>query len=242
MGSIISEFSNNVTGGCVALRIQQEVGPTSSSIFESIKATSHKRLPNSFLLRDNVVQISRELLGKCLVTNINGQYSAGLITETEAYAGVNDKASHAFGGRRTNRTEIMYHEAGKIYVYLCYGIHHLFNVVTNVKDVPHAVLIRAIHPIDGIATMLERRNKQKPDSKLSAGPGTLTKALGIETSHTGLKLNDGPIWLEDRGIQVSKSEIQIGPRVGIDYAEEDALRPYRFIWIMTAAQKTSGKF
>src|SRR5580765_1546627 len=117
------------------------------------------KLPRSFYTRENVLQIAKELMGKFLVTQINVLVTSGMITETEAYAGEIDKASHAYGGRRTNRTEIMYAKGGTAYVYLCYGIHHLFNVVTNKKDHPHAILIRAVEPIEGIEMMMQRRNK-----------------------------------------------------------------------------------
>ena len=163
-----------------------------------------------------------------LVTNIDGQTTSGMIVETEAYAGVNDKASHAYGGRRTKRTEIMYHEGGVAYVYLCYGIHHLFNVVTNIKDVPHAVLIRAIEPLDNIPFMIQRRRKSKLDTTLTAGPGAMSQALGIKTSHTGLSLNSSSIYIEDTGLIVNDSNIEERSRVGVAYAKEDALLPYRF--------------
>ncbi len=185
-------------------------------------------LPKSFYLREDVVGIARELLGKVLVTNIDGQTTSGMIVETEAYAGVNDKASHAYGGRRTKRTEIMYHEGGVAYVYLCYGIHHLFNVVTNIKDVPHAVLIRAIEPLDNIPFMIQRRRKSKLDTTLTAGPGAMSQALGIKTSHTGLSLNSSSIYIEDKGLIVNDSNIEERSRVGVAYAKEDALLPYRF--------------
>jgi DNA-3-methyladenine glycosylase len=189
-----------------------------------------KRIAHNFYLRDDVVKISVELLGKVLCTDIDGQITKTVITETEAYAGETDKASHAYGGRRTKRTEPMYGEGGLAYVYLCYGIHHLFNVVTNKADVPHAVLIRAARPQVGIETMLIRRGKQQQDKTLLAGPGSLAKALGITTELTGSSLSDGTVWVEDHNIKVTNSEISAGPRVGVDYAEEDAARPYRFIW------------
>jgi DNA-3-methyladenine glycosylase len=189
-----------------------------------------KRIAHNFYLRDDVVKISLELLGKVLCTEIGGLATKAIITETEAYAGETDKASHAYGGRRTKRTEPMYGDGGTAYVYLCYGIHHLFNVVTNKADVPHAVLIRAARPQGGIETMLTRRGKQQQDKSLLAGPGSLAKALGITTDLTGSSLSDGTIWIEDHSISVSKSKISAGPRVGVDYAEEDAARPYRFIW------------
>ena len=147
-------------------------------------------LPESFYNRKDVVKIARELLGKILVTEF-GVRTSGIIVETEAYAGITDKASHAYGGRRTGRTEVMYSPGGTAYVYLCYGIHHLFNVVTNIEGIPHAVLIRAIEPVEGIETMLERRGKTKLSPSLTAGPGALSQALGISTALTGTSLQDG---------------------------------------------------
>jgi DNA-3-methyladenine glycosylase len=185
-------------------------------------------LQQAFYTRTDVVKIAKELLGKFLVTNFDGIYTAGMIVETEAYAGVADKASHAFGNRRTNRTEIMYAEGGTAYVYLCYGIHHLFNVVTNIKDIPHAILIRAVEPVDGITDMLLRRGKDKVQPSLTAGPGAMSMALGIRTSHTGLSLMGNEVWIEDRGIKLPAKDIVSGSRVGVAYAQEDALLPYRF--------------
>lgn len=185
-------------------------------------------LPKSFYIREDVVSIARDLLGKVLVTNIDGQTTSGMIVETEAYVGVNDKASHAYGGRRTKRTEIMYHEGGVAYVYLCYGIHHLFNVVTNIEGVPHAVLIRAVEPLENIPLMLERRSKPDQDTTLTAGPGAMSQALGIKTGHTGLALNTDPIYIEDRAMIIKDSSIEKRSRVGVAYAKEDALLPYRF--------------
>lgn len=186
------------------------------------------KLSRDFYLRGDVVQISKDLLGKYLFTKIGSKITAGIITETEAYAGVMDKASHAYNNRRTDRTEIMFARGGLSYVYLCYGIHHLFNVVTNVKDTPHAVLIRAIKPVEGIDLILKRRNALKVHSKLTSGPGTVSQALGILTKHNGLDLTDNEIWIEDKGVKILKNEIISGPRIGVDYAGEDAKLPYRF--------------
>ncbi len=186
------------------------------------------KLAVEFFLRDDVVKISRDLLGKVLCTCIDGQQTQAVITETEAYAGVADKASHAYGDRRTKRTEPMYESGGIAYVYLCYGIHHLFNVVTNVKDAPHAVLIRAGEPLEGIDTMLLRRNKPQPGRDLLGGPGSLAQALGITVVLTGISLLEDQIWIEDQQIDVPDSRVSVGPRIGVDYAAEDALRPYRF--------------
>jgi DNA-3-methyladenine glycosylase len=186
------------------------------------------KLPESFYTRTDVVKIARELLGKVLVTHFDGVLTSGMIVETEAYAGVTDKASHAHGGRRTNRTEIMYAKGGTAYVYLCYGIHHLFNVVTNVQDTPHAILIRAIEPLEGIDTMLFRRHKEKLQPSLTAGPGAMSMALGIATQHTGTDLQSKDLYIEDRGIKIPNKDIIAGTRVGVAYALDDALRPYRF--------------
>ena len=187
------------------------------------------KLSRDFYLRENVVNISKELLGKYLFTKIDNKITAGIITETEAYQGITDKASHAYNNRRTPRTEIMFAKGGVSYVYLCYGIHHLFNIVTNVADVPHAVLIRAVKPIEGIDVILKRRNASKIHSKISGGPGTVSQALGIKTIHSGLDLTGNKIWLEDKGIKVIDKDIIAGTRIGVDYAGEDALLPYRFI-------------
>ena len=185
-------------------------------------------LPESFYTRTNVVQIAKELLGKVLVTQFDGIYTSGMIVETEAYGGVGDKASHAFGGRNTERTKVMYMHGGVAYIYLCYGIHHLFNVVTNSQNTPHAVLIRGIEPIDGIEDMLIRRRKDKVNHALTAGPGALSASLGINTAHTGYSLQGPDIYIEDRGIKISKKDIVSATRVGVAYAKEDALLQYRF--------------
>lgn len=187
-----------------------------------------KKLPRSFYTRDNVVTISKELLGKVLVTHLEGIRTSGIITETEAYQGPEDKASHAFGGRRTQRTEIMYAQGGTAYVYLCYGIHHLFNVVTNKRDVPHAVLIRAVEPLEGIEEMMERRKRYKADRILTAGPGSMSMALGITTRYTGVDLLGKHIWIEDAGRSISAKEIVASKRIGVDYAGDHAEWHWRF--------------
>ncbi len=184
-------------------------------------------LPPSFYIGRNALQAAWDLLGLALTTEFDGVRTTGIITETEAYMGVNDRASHAYGGRRTARNEVMYADGGVAYVYLCYGIHHLFNVVVQESGVPHAVLIRAIHPIEGQEAMLERRSTKK---LTTGGPGTLTQALGIRTSHNGEDLGTGRIRIIDVGVKASKKHIITGPRIGVDYAGEDALLPYRY-WI-----------
>ncbi len=188
---------------------------------------SSKLLPKSFYENPDVVEVSRKLLGKVICTNIDSEYTSGIITETEAYCGRNDKACHANNGLRTDRTEIMYGEPGHAYIYLCYGIHHLLNVVTNQKGLADAVLIRAIRPLDGIEIIEERRGV-KNQKNLTNGPGKLTQALGVSTELNKTYLSDPPLWIEDRGISFNEDEINISPRIGVDYAEEDALKPWRF--------------
>lgn len=186
------------------------------------------KLPLEFYVREDVVQISRELLGKVLCTSLGGRVTKAIVTETEAYAGAGDKASHAYGGRRTKRTEPMYARGGTAYVYLCYGIHHLFNVVTNRAGTPHAILIRAGFPEAGVELMRKRRGKRGNGGELLAGPGALSRALGITTKLTGTSLLGDAIWIEDHDYRVADEQIEIGPRVGVDYAGEDAALPYRF--------------
>lgn len=191
-------------------------------------AKPQMKLPPSFYTRTDVVKISRELLGKVLVTETDGLRTSGIIVETEAYAGPSDKACHAYLHRNTKRTAPMFCEGGIAYVYLIYGIYHLFNIVTHTEGNPYAVLIRAVEPLEGIDTMLQRRgfNEMKPN--LTAGPGILTIALGITKDLTGQSLQGPHIWVEDRGIRVPAKEIVATTRVGIAYAQEDALLPYRF--------------
>ena len=187
-----------------------------------------KKLPLSFYQRNNVLEIAKDLLGKLLVTKFDDITTSARIVEVEAYAGVNDKASHAVGGRRTERNEIMYAKGGFTYVYLCYGIHHLFNVVTNEKNIPHAILIRGVEPLKGINKMLERTGKEKLDKTLTRGPGNVSKALGIHTTHSGMSLLSREIFIADDGFIYSKKEIASSPRIGVDYAGDHALLPYRF--------------
>lgn len=198
-----------------------------------------KRLTKEFYRRSDVLKVAKELLGKILVTNWNGVVTSGRIVEVEAYAGINDMASHARLGRRTARNEIMYAAGGVAYVYLCYGIHHLFNVVTHGKDIPHAILIRAIEPVKGIELMLERTGKKRPDHTLTKGPGNVSKALGIYTEHSGHTLSGRQLFIADDGFTFSNNEIGSSPRIGVDYAGTDAHLPYRFY--VKANPYVSGK-
>lgn len=188
------------------------------------------KLPHEYYHDHNVVRLAKDLIGKVLYTRIGGKLTAGIITETEAYAGIIDKASHAFGDRRTARTEVMYSQGGISYVYLCYGIHYLFNIVTASEGVPHAVLVRAIKPYKGIEVILERRNSTTLKKGLCVGPGKVTSALGIDKKHNHLDLCGKTVWIEDEGIKINKKKILVGPRIGVDYAGEDAKLPYRF-WV-----------
>lgn len=187
------------------------------------------KLRKGFYKRDDVLEVARDLLGKALCTREDGQVTKALITETEAYAGIEDRASHAYGGRRTKRTEPMFAEGGIAYVYLCYGIHHLFNVVTGSRDEPYAVLVRAGLPLAGVDVMLARRDRPRADKRLLAGPGSLARALGIRSGLSGTSLLGNQIWIEDHGVRIDEGAIVTGPRIGVDYAGVDAARPYRFI-------------
>lgn len=188
-----------------------------------------KKLSHEFYLRTNVITIAKDLLGKILVTRIDDILTAGRIVETEAYNGAIDKASHAFGNRRTQRTEIMFAGGGCAYVYLCYGVHHLFNVVTNTENIPHAVLIRAVEPIVGMEAMLQRTKKIKLDHSITKGPGNLSKALGISTKLTGKSLVSDELFIAEDDYKINKKDIIATTRIGVEYSGEDALLPYRFI-------------
>lgn len=185
-------------------------------------------LSAAFYSNPNVVDVSRKLLGKVLCSNIDSAFASGIIIETEAYCGRNDKACHANNGLRTNRTEVMYGDPGHAYIYLCYGIHHLFNVVTNANGLADAVLIRAIHPLDG-RYEIKKRRKIKNERNLTDGPGKLTQALGITTNLNGCSLFESPVWIEDRNLKVNPKRIEATSRIGVDYAGDDAKKLWRFV-------------
>jgi DNA-3-methyladenine glycosylase len=187
------------------------------------------KLPREFYTRANVVTVARELLGKLLVVPArNGTRVSGRIVEVEAYRGPQDRAAHSYGGRRTKRTETMYGIGGTAYVFFVYGMYNQFNVVTNVADAPHAVLIRAVEPVEGIDLMRKRRRGQ-PDHNLTNGPGKLCIAMGINRKLDAANLLGNKVWIEDAE-KIPRSQIAAGPRVGIDYAEEWKDKPWRF-WI-----------
>lgn len=185
------------------------------------------KLPFSFYLNTDVNSLARQLIGKMLFTQIGGEITAGIIVETEAYAGIEDKASHAYGGRLTDRTKTMYLKGGVSYVYLCYGIHNLFNVVTGPLNTPHAVLIRGVEPVIGTEIMLQRRGMALLKPNLTAGPGALSKALGIDRTFNAKDLTGEEIWIED-GWNVDPESIFAAPRVGVGYAADHALLPWRY--------------
>jgi len=186
-------------------------------------------LDHSFYQRPDVLHISKDLLGKYLFTEIDGKVAGGKIVETEAYAHQGDQATQMHLNRRTTHTEVMYRPGGVAYVYTVYRVHRMFNIITNEEGKPDAVLVRAIEPTVGIEAMQQRRNLAEISSRLTAGPGMLTQALNITPDHYGLDITTGKvIWMEDRGEEVSEDKIITSPRVGIDYAGEDASLLWRF--------------
>lgn len=191
-------------------------------------------LTEDFYRRNDVTRIARELLGKTLMTRKDGKTTAGIIVETEAYSS-KERGCHAYNNRKTARNAVMFGNGGYAYVYLCYGMHHLFNVVTNQEGKADAVLIRALEPVEGLPTMLKRTGATKT-ARLTSGPGKLTRALGIDRNHNGLALTSRRVWLEDGGMRVGKASIIASPRIGIDYAGDDAKLPWRFtikdnVWV-----------
>jgi DNA-3-methyladenine glycosylase len=187
------------------------------------------RLPSSFFQSSDVVKLAQKLLGQEIITKINGQRTAGLITETEAYDGSVERGSHAYLHKRTPRTEVMFAPGGRTYVYVCYGIHHMLNIVTGLKDRPQAILIRAIIPTVGQEIMLRRRHQQKLTPKLTVGPGNVAQALGLTLVDNNQSLGGQIIWVNQQPI-VPLDEIKITPRIGIDYAGADKNLLWRFIW------------
>ena len=186
------------------------------------------RLHQTYYTNTDVLFLAEDLLGKVLYTQNNGFLTAGIIVETEAYFGVTDKASHAYKGRRTARTEIMYQEGGQAYVYLCYGINHLLNIVTSGSNDPQCVLIRSIEPLVGVEIMALRRPMAPEKPSFSCGPGSTAKALGIDASFNGVSLTGDRIWIEDDGLKYNASQIGKDSRIGIAYAQEHATLPLRF--------------
>lgn len=187
-----------------------------------------RKLSKAFYQHKDVVVTAKQLLGKIIVTETDGVITSARIAETEAYAANIDKASHAYNGRRTARNEHMYSQGGTVYVYICYGMHTMLNVVTNSKNIPDAILIRAVEPLEGVEIMLRRTGKKVFDNTLTKGPGNLAKALGITKEHSGKFFGEEHIHIYDDGYQLKESEIGTSKRIGVDGAAADALLPYRF--------------
>lgn len=201
-----------------------------SSSSSATKDARRVKLARDFYLRDDTLRVARELLGKRLVVPAPaGGRVSGRIVETEAYLGVEDMAAHSYGGRRTARTEAMYAVGGTVYVFFVYGMHHQFNVVVGAKDTPHAILVRALEPDEGVELMRLRR-PAKSERELTNGPGKLCRALGVDMSFNQEDLTGGRVWIEDAGEELAPARIASGPRVGIDYAGEYVGKPWRF-WL-----------
>lgn len=186
------------------------------------------KIPHSFYQREDAVLVARELLGKYVFTRIGGQLTGGRIVETEAYKGPEDRGSHAYNNKRTPRNEMMYNAGGVAYMYICYGIHDMLNVVTGSHHMSHAVLIRAIEPTEGIEVMRQRRKVYDDDSRLGQGPGALAKALGLNKGHNGADLLGDVIWLEDRGVLPEDQHIVASARVGMNFEGPYKSIPWRF--------------
>jgi len=186
-----------------------------------------EKLSESFYQNDDVVHVARQLLGKMLITNIGGQLTGGYIVETEAYSWT-ERGCHAYQGKKTARNAVMFEKGGHAYVYLCYGIHHLFNVVTNRAGIADAVLIRALEPALGVEWMQQRRGENVPQKQLTSGPGKLSDAMGINRIINGKYLTGSEVWIAEAETQVRSSDIASATRIGIDYAGDDAKLPWRF--------------
>lgn len=185
------------------------------------------KLQKSFFNRKNVLQVANDLVGKLIFSQIDGLLTVARIVETEGYS-YKERACHAHDNKYTERTKVMFGEPGTSYVYLCYGIHKLFNIVTNTSGIAEVVLVRAVEPIEGINIMLERRGFDKLNYQLTSGPGKLTASLGIEMIHNGIDLTGNVVWIEDDGFKLATADIKTSARIGVGYAGKDALLPWRF--------------
>ena len=181
------------------------------------------KLGRDFYMRD-AITVARELIGKKLVHRSADGITGGIIVEAEAYMGAIDAAAHSFKGR-TRRTEIQYAEGGRAYIYMIYGMHICFNVTTNAVDVPEAVLIRALEPVDGIDLMKIRRKKKLP-KELCNGPGKLTQAMAISMADYGVDLCGNELFIETTERAV---ELDAARRINVDYAGAAAEFPWRFL-------------
>ncbi len=185
------------------------------------------KLPMEYFQQEDVVFLAQDILGKYLITEIDGIKTGGIITETEAYCQT-ERGCHAYNGKRTPRTEIMFERGGYAYIYFCYGMHYLFNIVTGKKDWAQAVLIRAIQPTIGVEYILQRRKQNKQHNKICDGPAKTAQALGLTKLQNGILLQENVIYIEENKIIIDTNSIQVTKRIGIDYAGKDALLPWRF--------------
>jgi DNA-3-methyladenine glycosylase len=193
-----------------------------------------KKLDRSFYSRDTL-EVAQELLGKYLTRSSEDSLLIGKIVEVEAYMGENDKAAHSYGGRRTKRNDVMYGEAGHIYVYFIYGMHYCFNVITERVDVPRGVLIRALEPIEGMDTMSLNRYK-KPLAELSSkeiknltnGPAKLCRSFGITVEQNGMDICKDELYISESKKEGEDFDIVHTTRINIDYSEEARFYPWRF--------------
>ncbi|MCW5955621.1 MAG: DNA-3-methyladenine glycosylase [Pyrinomonadaceae bacterium] len=200
-----------------------------AALLDLLELPQMKRLPREFYLREDTIAVAKDLLGKLLVVpDQEGKRVSGMIVELEAYLGVEDKAAHSFGGRRTARNEVTFGIGGHAYVFFIYGMYYQLNFVTGPSDHPHVVLIRAVEPIEGIEVMRERRGSMK-DKNLTSGPGKLCIAFGIGRSLNGAHMTGNTIWVEEHRSFV-EDQVASGKRIGIDYAGDDAEKPWRF-WV-----------
>lgn len=184
-----------------------------------------KSIKESFYQTDTE-SVAKNLLGKKLVHIVNGHRISGIITETEAYLGIKDKACHTYAGKKTDKTKSMYLDGGHAYIYFIYGKYYCFNVVTRTQEHPEAVLIRSLEPLEGIEWMKKIRNKEKI-SDLTTGPGKLCEALAITKKQDGMSLVNSELTIEEHK-NLSSNQIVARPRVGIHYAEEAISWPLRF--------------
>ncbi|MEZ5672955.1 MAG: DNA-3-methyladenine glycosylase [Thiotrichaceae bacterium] len=182
-----------------------------------------------FYRRSDVCLIARELLGKIIHTEIDGLITSGRIVETEAYS-ERERGCHAYQGRRTPRTEVFFEPGGVSYVYICYGIHRMFNIVTNEAEKADAVLIRAVEPLAGLEHMMARRGIAQHGKVLTGGPGRVAQALGIGMEHNGIPLDRPSLRVLDDGFAPQPDTIHSGPRIGMNFPGPDALLPWRY-WI-----------
>lgn len=203
---------------------------TVPTLLAPLVAAQGTPLPPDFYTHPNAEWVARHLLGKVLCTALEGGPTTAIIVETEAYKGSGDAACHSHLGRHTARTAVMYRPGGLAYVYLCYGLHHLFNIVTGPEGQADAVLIRAAEPLEGLDLMAARRGMAPANPALLRGPGALSQGLGISKTHNGKDLYQGQIWIEDRGLALPEEVIRTGPRIGVGYAGADALLPWRY-WV-----------